>query len=189
MRTWKECMDANDLEGATFYHDMHQMLGHTISQWDTRLRIIMKVDKQLKECAPNVRDIINTWMNEKIKEPAYANYMHALRHWFENPTLENYESVDPDRGVAFDFLIVYMDAYTVARAFRKFHQKQNEYNKDMRNIFIYTGGFHTENYINLLGRLGCFKDGEVVNPHPKYTQCIPVEQFTPWKLVDTNICE
>ena len=129
------------------------------------------------------------WMNEKMKTPEVTNYMHSLRRWYENPTLETYDDIDRADGLDMNInvLVIHMDAYTVARAFRKFHQKQKEYHKDMRNIFLYTGGAHTNNYIELLGRLGCVKDGEVVNWDD--TQCIPVEQFTPWKLVDTNICE
>ena len=191
LNEWKKAMDENDSYIAEWTHDMYSMLGYSVDQWDTHLRKTLRVDKQLRQCSPQVRDIINVWMNEKLRDPEYVAPLHALKSWYANPTLENFEAVDPKRGFSMnlDLLIIYMDAYTVARAFRKFHQKKNEYSKDMRNIFLYTGGFHTKNYIELLGRLGCVKDGEVVNPRPKYMQCIPVEQFTPWKLVDTNTCE
>ena len=186
MTRWRKAIEANDLNRANFDHFMHPMLGYTIAQWDTRLRKIMKVDKQLQECAPHVRDIINKWVAENIEQPRFTDYMHALKHWYENPTLQNFKDIDPEKRVlSFSILIVYMDAYTVARCFRKFHQKQNEYSKDMRNIFLYTGGFHTENYIELLGRIGCIKDIEIINP--TRAQCISVERFTPWKLVASEI--
>lgn len=56
------------------------------------------------------------------------------------------------------------------------------------------GAEHTANYINILIRLGCEKDFEVINPYVKtdffsvtnVQQCIDLSNLGGWKLINTT---
>jgi hypothetical protein len=88
---------------------------------------------------------------------------------------------------------VIMDAYTVARMFRTFSSKRHPsvHHAPMRNIFLYTGAAHSDNYVELLAALGCTVEVEASNARDGSThiwsQCIDVTAFKPWPLIDTTL--
>jgi hypothetical protein len=59
--------------------------------------------------------------------------------------------------------ICLMDHYLMARCFRTFNKIKKEYNRPSYNNIIYTGGFHTLNYVKILKQIGFNIDYEQVN--------------------------
>ncbi len=51
--------------------------------------------------------------------------------------------------------VAFMDLYTIARVFRKYKNIDGQVSDRARNIIIYTGDWHTRNYVNFLEGIGC----------------------------------
>jgi hypothetical protein len=149
---------------------------------------------------------------QRLKEAAEVQKLHGsitftqLQH--VRGHLPTRFSLNMVMGGHLRFTVLIMDAYTVARMFRTFIRRGDASeplrhdNAPMRNVFVYTGATHSENYVELLHALGCTRDVEVVNAAPiiadsddiltmvrlydAWSQCIDVDVFKPWPLVNTN---
>jgi hypothetical protein len=186
--------------------ELQPWFSQTKSQIDAYFRTEFRIAKQLDKCSTFVKNIIQKWINEKLDEPEILGYISTLnkigrvmekdKKFDENE--KDWQMIGPAHEV-YDIVIslgmIYMDAYTVGRMFRSFKQHEREYHKDMRNVFIYTGAEHTKNYIDILTRLGCKKDFEVINPYENATnwfsamnvqQCIDISNLGGWDLLNTT---
>lgn len=185
--------------------ELQPWFSKTTSQIDAYFRTEFRIAKQLDQCPTFVKNTIQKWISEKLDESESLGYISTLNRigkvMEKDKTFDakekNWQIVQHSQEVA-EILIslgmIYMDAYTVGRMFRSFKQRGREYHKDMRNVFVYTGAEHTANYINILTRLGCEKDFEVINPYVKtdffsvtnVQQCIDLSNLGGWKLINTT---
>jgi hypothetical protein len=73
--------------------------------------------------------------------------------------------------------ICLMDHYLIARCFRTFNKIKKEYNRPSYNNIIYTGDAHTNNYIDILKKLGYIIDYQKINTNPKVGDTTVVSTF------------
>ena len=72
-----------------------------------------------------------------------------------------------------------MDYYLMARCFRKFERKKDEYYLPPANIIIFAGDAHISNYIEILGKLGFtinFQKKRTNVNDPNY-QCLNISEM------------
>lgn len=144
----------------------HAVFGNTPKAFNTNMRATFKIDRQLNACPRRIRVLIDEWLNEQV----------AATRMFVGKFISGVDNTFGPNGMA---LIPYMEAYTVARCFRKFRTGD-----EMRNVFLYMGAYHTDRIINLLKRLGCVVTANVVNADMH--QCVDMRSFLPLRLVGGN---
>ena len=117
-----------------------------------------KIQKQID----NIEDVgikkiiekkIETWLNNPTdtnidwKYMTWDYIMKALETGNKKQIGNIYYSLASYSGIL-------MDAYTIARMFRKYSKKPNVYSGVAKNIIIFAGGQHTQRYIDVLKQIG-----------------------------------
>lgn len=175
-----------------FYTRILKENRRTLEEWDVVLRKHANVDKELSKCPDNVRDVIDNWLKEAVKDQEIADAVQQFNDWVDQGLRPDQAPKNPF-GAGAVLGIPYMDAYTVARMFKRFSSKHGEYAKDMRNIFVYTGGTHCEHYVEILRRLGGVVEVDLGEPNITHrdgtdvTQCIDITSLQPLKFLNTQI--
>ena len=111
-----------------------------------------------------------------------------LRNWYKKYDINlnkydddiNLNTDDLNKFIKFsknsnDIISSIMDIYLKARVFRSFQDTPNKYSKESKNIIIYAGYFHSENYSKMFKELG-FKTlySSINNNLEKYRNCISI---------------
>lgn len=168
-------------EFETKYHKQRYFMDQVY--WNKKFRRIFKVNKQLQHCSLDVQRIINKWINDQVALLPDATMLDNSDYY-----------TSKHRDYLIEYSIIFMDAYTVARMFRTFTQQEDEYAGEMRNIIVYTGDFHTENYIQLLRLLGCIVEQisatyeEIIFAKPKGGECYTSAQCVSGLMCRNQVC-
>lgn len=141
-----------------------------------------KLEKQLSQINSHIRDILEKYMNDKFNELdfKYINFNNINK--FINtlpintfPTKSQTKELNKYTKYNILFESIFMDVYLMARVFRTFDKKEYQYSESPKNIIIYVGSKHAENYREILHKLR-FK--ELFKKEAKYGEfCIDISKL------------
>lgn len=143
--------------------------------------IIYKISTTLNKCTLPQRNILQDYLDKKTIE-VHSEYIKAL-HNYKNLLAQCSEALKEtlqDLITSHTYLFkarfssIFMDVYTIARIVRPWKQK------DMfKNVIVFTGDAHTEEYIHILRRL----DFQIITT-TKHKEQVAAEE----KCIDTKQC-
>jgi hypothetical protein len=108
----------------------------------------LKILEQLSKCLNKVDFKIITHEN------IFAVITDLIIYKNDEPKLlDNLNKIGKIRDSVLFYTECYMDVYLVARMFRKFKTKENEYSEEPKNILIFAGEYHAIAYRKLLAEL------------------------------------
>lgn len=142
----------------------------------------LKSEQALKELGPEQREVeLTKESNTTLKE---GNQMVNLMKQVNEFDIGVIKSLFFQRLHLFSrkllkFGTYLMDFYLVARLFRNFEEKEGTY--QARNVILYTGDAHAEDYREVFDKLGLTVPHRTVSEGKDNTyQCINVKGFAPW---------
>lgn len=141
-----------------------------------------KFNKQLLKVNPHIRDVLEKYMNEKFNELDfyYINF-NNIRKFMNTLSITifptKFQAKELNKYTKYNILAesIFMDVYLMARVFRTFDKKEYQYSESPKNIIIYVGYKHSENYREILHKL---KFKELFKTKAKYGEfCIDISKL------------
>lgn len=95
-------------------------------------------------------EFLNKYLDKvDLNDITYTNIMKIILN--KNLTEKDHEKLKLNFII---YLTGFMDMYTLSRIFRKFKQQENIYSEEPKNIIIFSGNAHANNYRSILNDLG-----------------------------------
>jgi hypothetical protein len=141
--------------------------------------IYKKIKKQFENIVNlNTRLILENGFDDCIKHMSDVSLFQMLPSAKKNVSQAQKMLKD-----VFTILVSYsnclMDYYLIARIFRDYKRKSNNYSWASYNNIVYSGNMHTTNYINILKALG-FKIKTTIECPNYEEQCLDVSKMKPF---------
>jgi hypothetical protein len=135
--------------------------------------VYRRIDKQFK----NIKD---EKLRNKLRllfEKDLNYYSNSIRHI--SPDINgDYQNIESHR---MDGILRYvselMDYYLIARSLRSFKKIKDVYSRPSYNNIIYTGGWHVNNYVNILLNLGFKTEFESYSDRGGNLQCLDISDM------------
>ena len=117
-----------------------------------------KIQKQINNIVDaGIKEIVERTIDTWIYNPTDKNIVWEYMTWKYILTAlkeNNREKIENIYYSLASYSGILMDAYTIARMFRKYSKTPNVYSGVAKNMIIFAGGQHTQRYIDVLKQIG-----------------------------------
>ena len=142
-----------------------------------------KLKKQIDKCSPAVQAKIHKYINDKFNYNAkvykfsYEEIMEKFNEIYENRHEYYFISqiiscLSQIAGILIYVFIIVMDSYMISRIFKNYPDNSEEM---MKNIIIYAGDAHIQEYVDFLTKYMGFKIKSIAKSDEK--RCLDIKHF------------